>query len=436
MTEHVFTLEQMRAAIKAVEDGGHSVFSPSGSKMWLGCAGSLIPNLFAPDESGEDAAYGSVGHMVGETWLKEGKRPKHLLGKTFWVDGEGFGFFITVDEVMMDYVKRYVDWVKNLPGDHFVETRVDFSELTPIPNQGGTADHVACTYQRMVITDLKLGKGVRVYAEKNSQALLYALGFFYAWDWLYDFQEFVIRIAQPRLDVFEEWVVDRAYLLEFAEFVKARAAAAWVQNAPRTPSDDACQWCRVQATCGPRIKQLFDASEGVFTSLGREIEVSEVDEFREKLKGEWKFAPMSPYDLSTEELERIYQMSNSVKRVFEKVSEELFKRAQGGQPLKQWKMVEGRSFRAFRNVKQAGAKLIELGCKEEEVFVTELVSPAAAEELLKKAGHSSKDIPELLKGLVIKPPGKATLAPMSDKRAAIGDKSEGVFGDTTLTMEL
>jgi len=436
MTEHVFTLEQMRAAIKAVEDGGHSVFSPSGSKMWLGCSGSLIPNLFAPDDSGEDAAYGTVGHMVGETWLKTGVKPVHLLGRREWVEAGDWGFGITIDEVMLDYVQLYVDWCKELPGDHYVETRVDFSQLTPIPNQGGTADHCACTYQRMVLTDLKMGTGVRVYAKNNSQLKLYALGFFYAWDWLYNCQEFVWRIAQPRLDVFEEETITREELLEFAEYVRERAAAAWIQNAPRTPSDDACQWCRIQATCGPRLKVLFDASEGVFTSMDREIEVSEIDEFREKLRSDWQFEPMTPYDLSTEDLERIYKMHNSVKRLWDKVGEELARRASGGVPLAKWKLVEGRSFRAFRNKKQAGEKLIELGCKPAEVFVTEVVSPAAAEDLLRKAGYRTKDLPGLLDGLIFRPPGKATLAPISDPRAAIGDKSEGVFGDTTLTMEI
>lgn len=436
MTEHTFTVTQMRDAIKAVMDGGHSVFSPSGSKMWLGCAGSLIPNMFASDDAGEDAAYGTVGHMVGETWLKEGARPNHLLGTRHWVESGDWGFQILVDDAMMEYVKRYVDWCKNLPGDHYVETRVSISELTPIPDQGGTADHAACTYQRMVITDLKMGKGVRVYAKENSQALLYALGFFYEWDWLYDFHEIVIRIAQPRLDVFEEWTVDRAYLLEFAEFVKVRAAAAWVHNAPRTPSAEACQWCKVQATCGPRMKQLFDVSEGVFSTLDRDIEAGEVEEFREKLHGDWTFKPVNPAELTTEDLDKIFGMRGTVERLWEKIAEEISRRANSGAKLKNWKLVEGRSRRAFRNKHAAGAKLIELGCKPEEVFVTELVSPAGAEELLRKAGHKRSEWPDLLKGLVFRPPGKATLAPITDGRPAITDKTEGVFGDTTLTLEI
>ena len=404
--------------------------------MWLSCAGSLIPNLFAPDDAGEDAAYGTVGHMVGETWLKNGEKPIHMRGTRHFVPSGDFGFLIEVDDVMFDHVERYVDWCKDLPGDHYVETRVDISCLTPIPNQKGTADHAACMPGRLVITDLKLGKGVRVYANENSQALLYALGFFFEWDWLYDFQEIVIRIAQPRMDVFEEWTVDRKYLLDFAEYVKPRAAAAWVQNAPRTPSNEACQWCRVEGTCGARIKQLFDVSEGVFDTIGKEIATEEVVEFREKVRSDWEFAALDPAKLSPEELERIFSFKDGIDRLWKKMAAAMSQRVAEGLPMKHWKIVEGRSFRAFRNKKSAGERLIELGCKREEVFATEIVSPAAAEELLRKAGHKSKDIPRLLADLVFKPPGKATLVPITDPRPPIGDKSEGVFSDTTLTMEI
>lgn len=429
MTEQHFTASQMREAIRLVEEGGHSVFSPSGSKMWLGCAGSLIPNLFAPDESGEDAAYGTVGHMVGETWLKEGKRPKHLLGKTFWVDGEGFGFFITVDEVMMDYVKRYVDWCKNLPGDHFTETRVDFSQLTPIPNQGGTADHCACTYQRMVITDLKLGKGVRVYAKDNSQALLYALGFFFAWDWLYDFREIVIRIAQPRLDVFEEWIVDREYLLKFAEYVRERAAAAWLENAPRTPSAEACQWCRVQRTCAAKAKVVIDLAEGAFDDLGKPVTESEMRYFKDVLRDTDAPNVLEAATLTTSELEKLYDWRSTVEKFFKGVAEELERRAKLGAKLKLQKLVEGRSFRVFKSKDKAVEALVGLGLDRDDLLKEEMASPAEVEKLLIAAGHKRKDVPDLLKDLVFRPPGKATLASIRDGRPALADQYDDAFSD-------
>lgn len=429
MSEHIFTLAQMRAAMQAVVDGGHSVFSPSGSKMWLGCSGSLIPNLFAPDDAGEDAAYGTVGHMVGEVWLKTGVKPRHLLGTKHWVESGDWGFHILVDEVMMDHVARYVNWCDMLPGTHYVETRVDFSQLTPIPNQGGTADHCACTYQRMVITDLKMGKGVHVYAVENSQALIYALGFFFEWDWLYDFQEIVIRIAQPRRENMVEWTVDRKYLLAFADYVKERAHAAWIQNAPRTPSADACQWCKVIATCAAHAKVIVDATGGAFDSLGDTISEVGMRGFKDTLAENEIVDAIDASTLTTEELDKLYAWRGTVEKFWKKVTIELSQRAADGAKLQRWKLVEGRTHRAFKNAKVAAESLIELGCERDAVITVETCSPAKAELLLRKAGYKTKELPGLLKDLVFKPPGKATLASIKDARPTVGDVSASAFSD-------
>lgn len=429
MTEHRFTLTQMREAIRQVEAGGHSVFAPSASPMWMGCPGSLIPNLFAPDDAGEDAAYGTVGHMVGEVWNKTGKKPVHLLGTTHHVEGSDW-FFIVVDEEMLDYVEQYVRWCRMLPGEHFTETRVDFSQLTPIPNQGGTADHAACQPGILVITDLKMGKGVKVFAEKNSQGLLYALGFFYEWDWLYDFKRIIIRIAQPRLDHWDEWEVSREDLLAFAEEVRACAAAAWVQNAPRRPSDKACQWCRVAATCGPRIKQVIDVSEGRLEALGREVSAEEVQAFREKLHdGEWELAEMNPLELSTADLEKIFAMSKTIDRLWKAIFAELNHRAADGQRMTMYKLAEGITRRVFKAPKQAEKRLLELGLAPTEIYKKTMISPAQTEEALRKKGYKKDELLGLMKGLVYKPPGGATLVPIQDSRPALDDRYGDVFGD-------
>lgn len=426
---HVFTVAEISAAMERVVQGGHSVFAPSASKMWLNCAGALIPNLFAPDDSGEDAAYGTVGHMVGETWLKSGKKPVHMIGKTYWVNGSGYGFFIGVDEVMLDHVERYVKWCRRLEGQHFVETRVDFSVLTPIPKQGGTADHVACSYQVMVITDLKMGKGVWVYAEDNSQALLYALGFFYEWDWLYDFQRIIIRIAQPRLNNFDEWEVTREELLAFAEEVKVKAAAAWVQNAPRTPSPDACQWCRVKSTCTAKAKTVFDLTGGAFDELGTAVTVKQMKTFKLELANNDEPDMVKATTLTTKELEKLYTWRSTVERFFKQVAEELEKRANAGAKLTLLKQVEGRTHRAWHNEKVAVRRLIEHGLKRSDVETLTVASPAVVEELLRKAGYKTKDLPDLLDGLIYKPPGKTTLALAKDGRSSIADRTGGAFDD-------
>lgn len=425
----------MREAIKRIEDGGHSVFAPSSSKMWLNCAGSLIPNIFADDDSGEEAAYGTVAHGVGEEWLRTGQRPRHLIGTKRFVETPEWGFLIEIDENMLDHLERYVNWVKFLPGQHFIETRVDFSCLTPIPNQGGTADHAACSPGRMVITDLKMGERIHVVAEENTQAQLYALGFFYAWDWFYDFQEIEIRIAQPRRDNMDVWIISREKLLKFAERVKARAAAAWIQNAPRSPSSGACEWCKVNGTCAAYAKFLADMTEGVFEDLTTEVSESEMVEFKQKLDLQDDLEPASTVEMSTSQLGKLLEWKSSIRRFFENVEEELLKRSHRGDTSKLWTIGEGRTHRVFPDKKKAGAALVAAGCKPSDVFFEEIPSPAQAEELLKKAGMPRKDIPDYLRGLTFKPPGKKVLVKASERRPPLPDMSEGVFGDTTQQTE-
>lgn len=431
MTEHTFALSDMRAAIKAVHDGGHSVYSPSGSKLWLNCSGGLIPNIFAQDDAGEDAAIGTVAHGIGEQWLKTGRKPSWLIGTTQFVAvGKYGGHFVTIDEDMLYHVQRYVDWVRHLPGDHFVEQKVFFSQLTPIPNQGGTADHVVCSPGRMVITDLKFGKGVWVFAENNSQALLYALGFFYKWDWYYDFQDFEIRIAQPRLDNWDVVHVTRAELLEFAEYVKVRAALAWEPNALRSPSPEACQWCKVAATCAPRAAMIFEITQGIFTSIGKPMSHEKVQQFKDEIQ----FMSENDYrvstsELSTEQMEKLFGFRKTTEKWFTSVESELASRAKQGMPMQELKLVESRANRVFRNEVTAAKKLIAMGCKPSEVETTSVCSPAVAEVLLRKAGVAKEDIPQVLLSLgAYKPKGQPVLVPSSDRRPVMNDTYD-VFGD-------
>jgi hypothetical protein len=435
MTEHHIPLSDMRAAIKAVHDGGHSVFSPSGSKMWMSCAGSLIPNLFARDDAGIDAAYGTVGHAVGEQWLKTGKKPRELIGITRFVESGDWGHFITIDEDMLDHVQRYVDWVRHLPGYHFVEQKVYFSQLTPIPNQGGTADHVVCSPGHMTITDLKMGKGVWVFAEENSQAMLYALGFFYKWDWFYDFQEFEIRIAQPRLDHWDIWHITRERLLAFAEEVRVKAAAAWRRDALRSPSPEACQWCKVAASCAARAAMIFEIKQGIFKNIGKPMSHEKVQQFKDEIQ----FMGDNDYtanvnDLSTEQMEKLFGFRGTTEKWFAAVEAELASRAKQGMPMREVKLVESRANRKFRNEVKAAEGLIALGCKPADVKTESVCSPAVAEVLLRKAGVPKEDIPETLLSLgAYKPKGQPVLVPKTDKRPVLNDTYD-VFSDTELDL--
>jgi hypothetical protein len=396
--------------------------------MWLTCSGSLIPNVLAPDTAGAEAAEGTVAHGVGELWLKTGRKPVHLIGTVEQVLEDDQVFDITIDEVMLEYVQEYVDWCACEPGDHFVEVRVDFSDLTPIPDQGGTSDHMALSWQRAVCTDLKYGVGVKVYAEGNTQAMIYAYGVFREWDWFYDFQEIVIRICQPRLSHFDVWVITRAQLLEFAEYVRERAAAAWRHDAPRRASEKGCMWCKIKAGCGANAVLIARMTEGVFDNLDAEVTVDEVAELKEELEFGVPVKFNSAAQLSIDELAAIYRYKGVITKWLDEVGALLYKRLVDGEEVPDWKLVAGKSSRSFPNKEAAFEYLEFLGLDGEEIAPRVMVSPAGAEELLLKLGYKRKMLPELLKPPIVhRAPGGPTMVPSTDSRQPLNQQSEGVF---------
>ncbi len=499
MTEHHITLE---AALRRA-DTGHSIFAPSGADMWGTCSGSLLPNLFAPENAGFDAAEGTVGHAVGEEWLlrykallatfqaKHGRagltdeslidraEPKDWVGNVETVKNAGIDYEIEITEDMLAYVREYVEWCIALPGDQYIETRVDFSRLTPIDKQGGTADHASCEWQKLTITDLKYGKGIEVYAKDNRQLRLYALGFFYEYDWLYDFQEIVIRICQPRRSHFDVYTYTRAELLEFADFISERAHLAWVVDAPRTPSVKGCLWCKVKQTCpafvafvqefyggrlteeGPNVipvqfQQVLDAPDcpvcegmgcdacdnsgradvnprvkiGADGAIEGQYTVKEMQIAKDMVASGKALTYERPLaELSTSDMEKLLPMRKAVEKWFAAIEEELLKRAHMGVELELWKLSTGRANRAFRNENHAVRFLRSQGIEPEECFNAKVLSPAQAEELLHaRLKISKKAAKELLAKEVIQPQGKDSLVPIGDKRLAKPDPGD-VFDD-------
>jgi len=85
-----------------------------------------------------------------------------------------------------------------------------------------------------------------------------------------------------------------------------------------------------------------------------------------------------------------------------------------GKKFKGWKLVEGRSVRQYADEDAVAKKLTEAGYKEEQIYEKKLWGITAMEKLLGKTKFG-----ELLKGLIIKPPGKPTLVPETDKRPEI-----------------
>jgi 5'(3')-deoxyribonucleotidase len=87
------------------------------------------------------------------------------------------------------------------------------------------------------------------------------------------------------------------------------------------------------------------------------------------------------------------------------LAEEMMKK---GKPVKGWKMVPKRATRSWVKEEDAKTALLQ-HLKESEVMVTKLISPAAAEKLIKK-------LPD---GLTVAISSGNTIAPESDPRPAV-----------------
>lgn len=429
LTEHKLDLDKLVA-----DRNGHSVFGPSGSAMWSTCAGSLIPNLLAPDETSFEAAEGTVAHAIAEEWLKTGIKPKHHLGTTQIVEENGLRFEIVIDVIMFDYIKSYVDWVRFLPGQHYVERRVDFSRLMPIPKQTGTADFIALEHGKMWIRDLKYGAGVYVEVENNTQALLYALGAFYEYDEIYDIQEIDIGIGQPRMDNFSTWTISREELLSWEPYFRETAAAAWKVNAPRHPSVKGCRWCKVKATCGAQAKLQEELAMLAFDDLAEDKTEKDIEALKNRITDDlepYKLEFVSPSDLTVEQMAILVPYRRLAEMWWKSIEDELEKRLQEGAKVPGYKLVDGRKSRDFINEKKAAEELEWLGLEPGEIFERKMISPAEAEKRLRKKGYRMADMPSLLKKIVYAKPGKPTMAPENDKREAVQD----VAGDAFESMD-
>ena len=152
--------------------GAHARFSPSAANRLIHCPPSLVLGEAFQDEESPYAAEGSAGHALAEHLIK-----KHLKQQTRRPVSDYYSDDLI--EAVDDYVSFVVSEIeaarKECPDPIFsVEQRVDVSDY--VPDCFGTADMVIVKDKLLHIIDLKLGKGVPVYAEKNPQLMIYGLG--------------------------------------------------------------------------------------------------------------------------------------------------------------------------------------------------------------------------------------------------------------------
>jgi len=363
----------------------HAKLSASGSAKWSLCPGSVFAEKDLPNTTSVFAEEGTAAHELAELLLR-GDDELTLVGDVTGVTLPDSGVVVTQD--MYDYVQTYVSYVNSISGELFVEQRVDFSHIAP--DGFGTSDAIVINDNTMTIIDLKYGKGVRVDAENNTQGILYALGAVNDYGMLFHIKTINIVIVQPRLDHISEWTIGIDELNRWGERLKQAAELALSDNAPRSPGEKQCQWCRAKATC-PALAKLTEST--LMTSFDN-LDTSK------------------PEQLTDEQLKIALDNKKLIVSWFDAVETLVTDRLSAGQGFNGYKLVAGRANRAWRDEAATAAALRDV-LGEETLYTRKIISPAQAEKELGKSRA------ELLDDLVTKPEGAPTLVPESDKRPPV-----------------
>lgn len=371
----------------------HALLSASGAARWLNCPPSARLEMQFPDAGSQFAAEGSLAHALAELKLQQYFTTQSISKRAFTLRHNKIKRSDLYTPEMEGHTDAYVDYVKGVAMGYdatpfvSIETRVDYSVYAP---EGfGTADCIIIGGDTMHVIDFKYGKGVPVYAESNPQMMLYALGALNLYGFLYNVKEIVLAIVQPRIDNTNAWTIYADDLYTWAaDVVQPRAKLAYAGEGNFNAGEH-CRFCKARAQCRERAAQDFESIEQRFT------------------------AQETPQLLSDDELGELLQRAEPFRRWLDDVQRYALEAVLDGKEVPGWKAVEGVSRRKFDDVDATFADLTAAGVQEALLYERNPLTLAAVEKLLGKPQFD-----KLCGAHVIKPVGKPTLVPESDKRPA------------------
>lgn len=357
----------------------HAFLSASSAHRWMRCTSS--PALCAGMEERESpyAREGTDAHSLCEHKVLK------ALGRESADPTEGLEHY---DREMEDCAEEYRNFVmeqveeaRGRCGDPLVlvEQRLDFSRW--VPEAFGTGDCVIVADGVLTVIDFKYGVGVLVSAEGNPQMRCYALGALDEFGCLYDVESVRMCIFQPRRGNVSISEVPVGELLSWASSELApRARLAYEGKGDFEPGDH-CVFCAAKAVCRARAE--------------RNMELARYD-----------FEP--PATLGDDEIAAILARADELVSWAGDVKDYALQKAVSGTRFAGFKVVEGRSNRKYADEDAVAAAVSAAGYDPYERKVLGITAMTAL------LGRRQFD--EILGGLVVKPQGKPTLVPESDKR--------------------
>ncbi len=371
----------------------HALLSPSAAERWLNC--TLAPRLEAtlPEKTSEYAIEGTLAHSVCEVTaklhFKKIKKTSYTATiKRLKQDAHWNEEMLNTAEVYSGHLLERAMAFKHEPYTAF-EIKVDLSDY--IPEGFGRCDCTIFGDDTLIITDYKHGKGVAVSAENNPQMKLYALGALKLYRPLFGdaIRNVQMCIDQPRINSYECWNCTTDELLAWGESIKPIAQMAFM-GFGEYKAGDWCRFCRANGQCKAQAQQQIGA----------------FDDFAFMAKADGNPASVSPAILTPEELSNVLQRGKTLAAWYKAVEDHALEVLLSGAAIPGYKVVEGRSNRAWTNQDAAMDVLQQAG------YDSVPKSLAQLEKII-----CSVKFAELVGTFIFKPQGKPTLADENDKRS-------------------
>ena len=375
----------------------HALLSASSSHRWLNCNPSARLEQEFADQETEAAAEGTAAHALAEHKLRKAlkMRTKKPISKydSDEMDAYTDGYVEFVLEQMAEAKKDCKDPLI------LVEQKLDFSCF--VPDGFGTGDCIIIADKTLHIIDLKYGQGILVEAEGNPQMMLYALGALRLFDSLYDIETVSMTIYQPRRENVSTWSILVEALMEWTEnTLKPKAELAFKGEGEFQPGSW-CTFCKAAVKCRARAEAKLQLAQYEF-AMPPLLNDEEIEDILARLDDLTKWA---------NEIQA-YAQSAAINH---------------GKSWRGFKLVESRTNRKYTDEEAVAQAAKNAGYHD--IYKHSLITITEMERLMGK-----KTFAEVLGALVVKPQGKPTLVPASDKRPAI--TSSGAKQDfTELTEE-
>ncbi len=403
----------------------HALLSASSAGRWTVCTASPRFEAQFPETTSEYAEEGRLAHYFCELKVLKkfttsinqrtyNSRLNKLKKEPLYTD--------EMDRTSDLYVEHLTEKAMgyNSPPLVNAEVKVDFSEY--VPDGFGTCDCIMIGGDMLDITDYKHGKGVPVSAEGNPQMRLYALGALKKYEPFYGgmIKRVRMTIDQPRIQaepVSETITVDE--LRAWGETIKPIAQAAYSGFGEFKPGDH-CRFCRGKAQCRARAdaNTALEDFKDCLLPIAKNIEQAQN-------AGANDAAAM----LTNDEIGELLVRGQTLVQWYKDLEEYALNALLNGEEIAGWKVVAGRSNRTFTDTDAALAAVIAAGYDESLVYERKPKTLTGLEELMGK-----KEFAEKIGQYVVKPLGKPTLAPMSDKRepysTAAADFAGAAQGET------